>query len=82
MGVFACNDVCAPCAGLLSEEIRSGIGSPGTGLTGGCEQPRGSYEPNAGAFSLQEQQVLLTSELIELHTPCFALLGVCLTWVK
>lgn len=40
---------------LLTPE--EGIGSPKTGVAGGCELPCGFWEPNSGR--LQEQQVLL-----------------------
>ena len=37
-----------------------GDGSPGTGVTNGCERPGRCWEANMG--SAQEQQVLLTAE--------------------
>ena len=49
--------VCVPCLHRLEE----GVGSPGAGYTGGCEQPGGCWELALG--SIEEQSVLLRAEL-------------------
>lgn len=43
---------------MVTAETRSEAGSPGAGITGGCEL--GCWEPSTGP--LKEQQPLLTAE--------------------
>lgn len=56
---------------LVPEKAREGIRSLGTGAIDDCELPRGCWASNPG---LQEQQVLLTSELF-LQVERFALIS-------
>lgn len=59
---FICICICASLAYLVPKEgLEEGTGSLRTGLKVGCEPPCGSWELNLSL--LQEQQVLLTTEL-------------------
>ena len=58
---FASMDVCAyVCRVPRRSEEGIGYSNPGTGVTGGCESPRGCWEPNLDP--LQQLQVFLASE--------------------
>jgi hypothetical protein len=63
--------VCVAYVCLVPKEAREGIRSLGTGVRDDCEPPSGCWESNPG---LQEQWVLLTSELL-LQVQSFALIS-------
>lgn len=50
-------------------KTEEGFGAPGTGITVGCEIPRGCWVLNLGP--LQKQQVLFTAEPSFLPMLCF-----------
>lgn len=63
--IFMCMNVCLPvckCRSVCSVpmEVKESTESPGARVTGGCEQPSGSWESNPGLW--QRQQGFLSTE--------------------
>lgn len=52
--------MCAPCASLMSLEVRRGYQIPETGVKNSCKLPYGCWALNLGP--LKEQPVFLTTE--------------------
>ena len=76
--VFACLYKCAPCACLVSAEVKRGCQISGTGLKDRCEPPCGCWVLDLGL--LQEQPVLLTTDSSFSSTVAFIYFWDYLKW--